>query len=129
MLPGIDELRKTEMIEEAFDLFTAVQIDLKDKKNDDQLVYLQKILRLTSEQNYKLFFMVNYKIAKRLLKKAQSADMDLAGANRAIIQIREASKALARAKRAELIDAYSEEHGKDEKLPKLKEDLEKLDYQ
>lgn len=85
MLPGIDELRKTEMIEEAFDLFTAVQIDLKDKKNDDQLVYLQKILRLTSEQNYKLFFMVNYKIAKRLLKKAQSADMDLAGANRAII--------------------------------------------
>ena len=55
--------------------------------------------------------------------------MDLAGANRAIIQIREASKALARAKRAELIEDYSEEHGKDKKLEKLKDDLEKLDYQ
>ena len=58
---------------------------MRHKSNDDKLVLLQKILRSTCEKNYKLSFEVNYKIAKRLLKKAQSADMDLAGANRAII--------------------------------------------
>ena len=56
--------------------------------------------------------------------------MDLAGANRAIIQIREASKALARAERAANDNGYeNDEHEKDAKIKKLKEDLEKANDQ
>ena len=70
MLPDVDEEKQTELIEEALDLFLMIQNDVKDMANDKQLVKYQKLLKVTSEKNFKLFFFVNYKIAKRFFKKA-----------------------------------------------------------
>ena len=68
--PDVDEDKQTDLIEEASDLFLLIQLNMKDMANDKQLVKLQKLLKVTSEKNFKLYFSVNYKIAKRLFKKA-----------------------------------------------------------
>ena len=58
------------MIDEASDLFVMIQINVNDLAIDKQLAKFQKLLKVTSEKNFKLFFFVNYKIAKSLFKKA-----------------------------------------------------------
>lgn len=68
--PDVDEDKQTDLIEEASDLFLLIQLNMKDMANDKQLVKFQKLLKVTSEKNFKLYFSVNYKIAKRLFKKA-----------------------------------------------------------
>ena len=119
------EDEREEMIEEAFSLFNKLELNVRDKPKDERQAYFVQLQKSTAQQNFKLFIAVNFKVAKRLYKKALNSDSwCLEGANKALELITDASLALERAKRVDEADEENEEA-----MQELKEKLEKLEYQ